>query len=234
TLRNIAGEHTCDRRETAFKVGKADITVIRSGTIEKAAVTHMSMFDIVPPEATEPIDYMVFQVEIFPESPLCPMGHFNTEWSLSGDGPYHMNLDLFPAVADNALQAPVKVAMDELARKYRIDPQELRTGLDEHYMMDHWETPLSAGLGCKLMHLKDAQLDLFIEAYHTFFEHYADLLRANIDKQASAEQQNQKHKRNGKWIEYLTLKDVAVKMGLAAGLPPEAIIKLSFPPNACF
>ena len=41
-------------------------------------------------------------------------------------------------------------------------------------------------------------------------------------------------RRNGKWLEYLTMKDIAVKMGLGVGIPADVIVNLSFPPSAVF
>ena len=74
------------RKTVPFKVGQADVAVIRGGCIEKASVTHMKLNQVQPPELDQVMDYMVFQVEIFPENPWCPMGHFNTEWGMTGAG----------------------------------------------------------------------------------------------------------------------------------------------------
>jgi coproporphyrinogen III oxidase len=233
-LTGIAGPGSCIRKTVPIRVGEADVAVIQGGPIEKAALTHLTMSRVLPPEATEPVDYMVFQLEIFPRNPWCPMGHFNTEWSLSGPGPYHMNLDVFPALRIQEDCARITRAMDLVAEKYGIDKAALREGLDEHYTMEHFDRPLSEKAGCKLMHLKDTQLDLFTEAYHTFFEQYLALLRKRRDTPFTAADHQQKLKRNGKWLEYLTLKDAAVRMGLATGIPPAVIIQLSFPPSAVF
>jgi hypothetical protein len=43
-----------------------------------------------------------------------------------------------------------------------------------------------------------------------------------------------KHERNGKWLEYLTFKDRAVKMAQAYSVPAELLIGLGFPPSAAF
>jgi len=224
----------CLRETVPFKIGTADIAVIRGGGIEKAAVTLLTMNQVQPPEAAAPVDYMVFQMEIFPENPLCPMGHFNTEWALTGNGPYHMNLDLFPAAPCDRELAGARLAMDGVAERFALDKNKMRQGLDAHYNMAHWDTPLSPKVGCKLMHLNERELDLFITAYHTFFETYLGILKSCMDKPFTEDYTKLKLKRNGKWLEYLTLKDPAVKMGLSVGLPPEVIIKLSYPPSAVF
>lgn len=234
TLSDIAGQESCSRKTVAFAVGTADTAEIRGGGIEKASVTHLIMHNVKPPELSQPVDYMVFQIEIFPENPRCPMGHFNTEWALTGNGPYHMNLDLFPAVAcDDALMA-IKNALDGVANRYGLDPLAMRHGLDDHYNMPHWDRPLAASVGCKLMHLDETRLDLFIDAFRTFWAMYIDILKTNLPVSASKDAEHKKLRRNGKWLEYLTLKDPAVRMGLSVGIPPEVIIRLSYPPSAIF
>jgi len=224
----------CDRRSVPFKVGTADVTIIRGGCIEKAAITHMTMQQIQPPELDRKVDYMVFQVEIFPENPSCPFGHFNTEWALTGDGPYHMNLDLFPAVEFSEDLLSATAAMDSIADRFGIDRVKLRTGLDDQYNMPHWDKPLAAMVGCKLMHLHEDKLDLFINSYRTFFDAYTAILQKRKDAPSTDAGMQLKLRRNGKWLEYLTMKDVAVKMGLGAGIPADVIVNLSFPPSAIF
>ncbi len=233
TLLDISGG-ACDRRTVPFKVGSADVSIIRGGCIEKAAVTHMTMREIQPPELDRKVDYMVFQVEIFPDNPSCPFGHLNTEWALTGDGPYHMNLDLFPAVDVAEDLRGAKAAMDGVADRYGIDRAAFRAGLDEQYHMPHWDRPLAAMAGCKLMHLHEDRLGLFIDAYRTFFACYAEILKSRKDAPAGEAERRLKMRRNGKWLEYLTMKDVAVKMGLGVGIPADVIVNLSFPPSAVF
>lgn len=233
-LSALAGPGGIERRIVPFDVGSADICIARGGALDKAALSHMTMHDVVPPGETTPRDYMVFQLEIFPASPICPMGHLNTEWSLTGIGPYHMNLDLFPALENREAVQRITDSMDAVARVHGQDPALMRSGLDEHYHMAHWDRPLAAMAGCKLMNLGNDRLDLFIAAYTAFLDSYLDLLAQTRAHPSSSADTAAKLRRNGKWLEYLTLKDVAVKMGLGVGLPPEVIIDLSFPPSATF
>ena len=100
--------------------------------------------------------------------------------------------------------------------------------------MPHWDKPLAAMVGCKLMHLHEDKLDLFIDAYRTFFDAYTAILQKRKDSPATDAGMHLKMRRNGKWLEYLTMKDVAVKMGLGVGIPADVIVNLSFPPSAVF
>jgi len=233
-LSELAGSDCCTRKRVSFSAGSADSVVITGGGIEKASVTHLILKNVKPPESSCYVDYMVFQMEIFPENPYCPMGHFNTEWALTGNGPYHMNLDLFPAANCDRELETVGKTMDRVAERYGFDPIKMREGLSSHYALDHWDKPLSSCVGCKLMHLDETQIDLFIEAYHTFFTAYLTLLKDTMQRPFTEQENLLKLRRNGKWLEYLTLKDAAVKMGLSVGIPPEVIIRLSYPPSAVF
>jgi coproporphyrinogen III oxidase len=233
-LLDVSGGGELVRKTVPFKVGQADIAVIRGGAIEKASITHMTLNQVQPPELNQVTDYMVFQVEIFPENPLVPMGHFNTEWGMTGQGPYHMMIDLFPAVEDQHMCASARTAMDGVAAVFEIHKDDFRAGLADQYHMAHWDRSLAAEAGCRLMHLGPDQLDLFIASYHVFFKEYCELLAGSKDTSYTQADVKQKLRRNGKWLEYLTLQDRAVKMGLGVGIPPGVIVELSYPPSAEF
>jgi coproporphyrinogen III oxidase len=233
-LLDVSGGGELVRKTVPFKVGQADVVVIRGGAIEKASITHMKLNQVQPPQLDQVMDYMVFQVEVFPSNPLVPMGHFNTEWGMTGQGPYHMMLDLFPAVDDQQMCASARTAMDGVAAVFDLDKQDFRAGLADHYRMAHWDSSLASETGCRLMHLGPDQLDLFIASYHVLFKEYCELLAGSKDRSYTQEDMKQKLRRNGRWLEYLTLQDVAVKMGLGVGIPPGVIVELSYPPSAEF
>jgi coproporphyrinogen III oxidase len=233
-LLEISGGGELTRKTVPFKVGQADVAVIRGGAIEKASITHMKLNQVQPPQLDRVIDYMVFQVEIFPENPLVPMGHFNTEWGMTGEGPYHMMIDVFPAVADEQMYKAARISMDGIAEKFGVDKEDFRAGLADQYRMAHWGCSLAAEAGCRLMHLGPDRLDRFIASYRTFFDSYIELLAAHKDRPYSQADVKQKLRRNGRWLEYLTLQDVAVKMGLGVGIPPGVLVELSYPPSAEF
>jgi len=233
-LLEVSGGGKCVEKTHEFKIGRAECISIRGGTIEKAAITHLILEGVKAPGTEEEINAMVYQMEIFPENPYCPMGHFNTEWTMGGAGPYHMNLDLFPAVKVPEDLGTVKGTMDEVADRFGRDKDKIREVLAVQYNMAHWSFPLAAKAGCQLKELKENELDLFTTAYRTFFDAYLDILRKHKDTRFSEEETKLKLERNGKWLEYITLKDRAVKMALAIGVPVEVIISLSYPPSAVF
>ena len=95
-----------------FQVGSARIITVRGGIIEKAVISHLILNNIKPPGADEESDGMVYQMEVFPENPYCPMGHFSTQWTMGKTNDYSMNLDLFPAVRVEEDLATMRQIMD--------------------------------------------------------------------------------------------------------------------------
>jgi coproporphyrinogen III oxidase len=217
-----------------FQVGSGRIILVRGGIIEKAAISHLILKNIKPPGADEESDGMVYQMEIFPENPYCPMGHFSTQWTMGKTNEYSMNLDLFPAVRIEEDLDAMRYIMDKVADRFGKDKNNFREGQDIQYNMEHWSSPLATKVGCKLMQLEEETLDLFTTAYHTFFDAYLDILKQRKDTPFSEDALRLKQERNGKWVEYLTFKDRAVKMAQAYAVPPEVLISLGFPPCAVF
>ena len=243
----LADSGECIERHFEFSSGHADVTTITGGAIAKAVITSMLVRGVqIDADADEDMglryseghgsrsDAVVYQMEVFPENPHCPMGHFNTEWLTQGSGTYFMNLDLFPAVRIDEDLAQVKACMDQLADRFHVDRDAMRQGLDVHYNMAHWSTPLAAQAGCKLIGLKGEEVELFIAAYQTFFDAYLEILKLRKDTPYDDQERRLGEERNGKWLEYVTLKDDAIKSAQVSGLPAELIIALAFPPSAAF
>ncbi len=233
-LKEVSEGGKCVKKTHNFQIGQAEIITIKGGAIEKAAITHLILKGIKMPDTGEETDAIVYQMEVFPENPYCPMGHFNTEWNTTVPVHCHMNLDLFPAVKIEEDLNAIRYEMDGVADKFGRDKDKMREGLDQHYNMEHWSSPLATKVGCKLLQLKEEDFKLFVTAYHTFFDAYIEILGKRKDARFTEEENELKLKRNGKWLEYIALKDRAVKMAQAAGIPSEVLIGLSFPPSAIF
>jgi coproporphyrinogen III oxidase len=233
-LLEVSGGGKYVERTHKFKIGQAEIRTIRGGAIEKAALTLLTLKGVKMPGTDEEVNPTVYQMEVFPENPYCPMGHFNSEWTRGEAGPYYMNLDLFPAVRVKEDLDTMRRVMDVVADKFGRDRDAMREGLDIQYNMEHWSSPLATKVGCKLMKLEEGALDLFTNAYSTFFDAYLDILRRRKDKKFGEEETGLKRERNGKWLEYIAFKDGAVKMAQVYGIPAEVLINLTFPPSAVF
>ena len=186
---------------------------------------------------TGEFDHVIYQMEVFPEHPHCPMGHFNSEWAPKDPRLYYMNhikLDLFPAVRVEEDLKAMKAAMNKVANQFGRDTEKMREGLDTQYTMEHFTTPLATKVGCKLLELKDEDQDLFVNAYETFLNVYFDIVNKRKESSYTKSDIQLKLKRNGKWLEYLMLKDGAIKGARDRGIPPEVLIEFGFPPSAIF
>jgi coproporphyrinogen III oxidase len=234
-LLEVSGTGKLFKKTWDFPKGRAEIMVIRGGAIEKASILHMIRQGITRPGITGEVDTFVYQMEVFPDNPYCPMGHFNTEGIAKGPHRYNMNLDLFPAVRVEEDIRAMKAAMDGVADRFGRDREKMREGLDTHYTMEHFAAPLATKVGCKLLELKNEDLDLFVTAYETFFGVYLDIIGKRKETACTESEMQLKLERNGKWLEYMLLKDGAIKMSLEKGVtPPEVLIEMGFPPSVVF
>lgn len=234
TLLELSDGGTSTVTTHSFPKGTAELTIIRGGAIEKASIMHLNLKGIKPQGFAAEADGVVFQIEIFPKNPHCPMGHFNTQWQYTDETQYYMNLDLFPALSSQEDLDTVRKAMDAVAKRYGKDKDGLRKGLDEHYNMDHWDSPLASNVGFKLKALTDGDRDLFTDAYQTFFDAYIDIIRKRKNTSFTDKQERLKLTRNARWLEYITLKDKAFKMAQSLGIPAEVLVGFSYPPAAVF
>jgi len=233
-LLEVSGTGKLSKRTWTFPNGQVEVMVIRGGAIDKASIMHMKLQDTDRPSMTDEVDHVVYQMEVFPEHPYCPMGHFNTEWATKEPRLYYMNLDLFPAVRVEEDLRAIKAAMDVVADRFGRDREKMREGLDTHYTLEHFAAPLATKVGCKLLELKDEDLDLFITAYETFFDVYLDIIGKRKGMTCTESEVQLKLERNGKWLEYLMLKDRAIKGARDQGIPQEVLIEMALPPTAIF
>jgi len=234
TFLALSGGGTSTVKTYSFPKGTAELTIIRGGAVEKATILHLRLTGLKPKGFAEAADGEVIQMEIFPKNPHCPMGHFNTQWQKTDETLYITNLDLFPALESREDLAAVRKAMDAVAERHGRDKDALRTGLDVHYNMDHFDSPLASKTGFKLKTLTQGDRDLFTDAYQTFFDAYADIIIKRKDTPVTDREERLKLIRNARWLEYITLKDASFKLAQAIGMPPKVLIGFSYPPAAVF
>ena len=233
-LLEVSGIGKLSKRIWTFPKGHSEIMVVRGGAIEKAAIQHMTLKGVTMPGVTGEHDAVVYQMEVFPENPYCPMGHFNTEWMTTEPRRYTINLDLFPAVRVEEDILAMMSAMDVVADRFGRDREKMREMLDTQYTMEHFTTPLATKVGCKFRGLQDNELDLLFNAYETFLDVYLDIINKRKGVECTESDVQLKWERNGKWLQYLMLKDGAIKAGKDQGIPPEVLIEQGFPPSAIF
>jgi len=232
-LLEVSGTGKLSQRTWTFPKGHSEIMVVRGGAIEKASIHHLKLQGITQSGMPGEVEHIVYQMEVFPEHPYCPMGHFNTEWSTKEPRDHYMNLDLFPAVRVEEDLITMKAAMDTVADRFGRDREKMREGLDTHYTMEHFAAPLATKVGCKLLELKDEDLEFFVAAYEAFLGVYLDIISKRKGTACTESEMQLKLERNGKWLEYLMFKDRAIQAARDI-LPLEVLIEMGFPPTAIF
>lgn len=76
----------------------------------------------------DPIDARVLQIEIFPSSPILPMGHINMERFNARSNLMTVNLDIFPASTPEDEIKIIRRQMSGIAEKHGKSQKELSRG----------------------------------------------------------------------------------------------------------
>jgi len=100
--------------------------------------------------------------------------------------------------------------------------------------LEHFAAPLATKVGFKLLELGDEDLDLLFTAHETFLGVYLDIINKRKGIACTESEMQVKLERNGKWLQYMMLKDGAIKAGRDIGIPPEVLVEMGFPPTAIF
>jgi coproporphyrinogen III oxidase len=206
-LLEVSGTGKLSQRTWTFPKGHSELMIVRGGAIEKAAIHHLKLQGITQSSIPGEVEHVVYQMEVFPENPYCPMGHFNTEWSIKEPRLYYMNLDLFPAVRVEEDLRLMKAAMDTVADRFGRNREEMK--------------------------LKDEDFEFFVTAYERFLDTYLDIISKRKGITCTESEMRLKLERNGKWLEYLMFKDRAIQASRDI-LPLELLVEMSFPPVAIF
>jgi coproporphyrinogen III oxidase len=128
----------------------------------------------------------------------------------------------------------MKAAMDVVADRFGRDRVKIREGLDTQYTMEHFTATLATKVGFKLVELGDEDLDLLFTAHEAFLGVYLDIINKRKGITYTESDVQLKLERNGKWLQYMMLKDGAIKAGRDRGIPPEVLVEMGFPPTAAF
>jgi len=239
-LLELSGTGKPSVRTWTFPNGHTELMVIRGGAIEKAAIQHMTLQGVTRTRQPGKFDGVVLHMVVFPENPYCPMATLVFEGLTKDDieetispRPLYVNLDLFPAVRVEEDLRAMKAAMDVVADRFGKDREEMREGLDTLYTMEHFATPLAAKVGCKQVKLKDEERDFVFNAYETFLDVYPDIISKRKGMAYTESDVQLKLERNGKWLQFVTLKEGAIKSSHGL-VPPEMLVETDFPPSAIF
>ena len=178
------------------------------------------------------VDARVLQVEIFPCSPIIPMGHINFERFCSSKYFLTTNQDIFPTSTPVDEIEKMREQIAVVVKKYGKNQQEMSLGLAEQYNMDGWEKPLAgrAGFQLKMVPLEE-NYRLAIEGAEAFIEAYMKMVERLKNSPFNEEDVIKMNKMRCHWLEYLLIKDGAVRMSREKGHPFDALRWMGLPPT---
>ncbi len=218
-----------------------EVNVSRGDVFEKATVSEISidwpkaaktLVDLKLASESDAVRVRVLQIEIFPLSSLLPMGHLNLERFYAGKEMLNANMDVFPAATPEEDIDALRKQMSEVAGKYGKDQWQLSCGLAQQYNMDGWQHPLAAraGFQFKMIPLKEI-FPIAREGAEVFLNGFIEMVRRLKDRPFSTDDDVLKNKMRAHWLEYLLMKDGAVRMGREKGHPFEALCWMGLPPT---
>jgi len=217
-----------------------EVAVSRGQVFEKATVSEIALnwpkaskalVDLQLAGASEPVRVLVLQIEIFPLSPLLPMGHFNIERFYAGKNKLTANMDVFPAATPEEDLDSLRKQMAGVAEKYGKDQWTLSRGLAEQYTMEGWPQPLAARAGFQLKMVSlEENFSIARDGAEAFFNGYMEMVAKLKGQPGSTADEEAKNEMQAHWLEYLLMKDGAVRMGRERGHPFEALRWMGLPP----
>jgi coproporphyrinogen III oxidase len=218
-----------------------EVNVSRGDVFEKATVSEISinwpkaaktLVDLKLASKFDSVKVRVLQIEMFPLSSFLPMGHFNIERFYAGKNMLNANMDVFPAATPKEAVETLRKQMAAVAEKYGKDQWQLSRGLAQQYNMEGWQQPLAAraGFQFKMLPLEE-NFSIAKDAAEVFFNGYLEMVRKLKDHSCNHEDDLLKNEMRTHWLEYLLMKDGAVKMGREKGHPFEAVRWMGLPPT---
>jgi coproporphyrinogen III oxidase len=218
-----------------------EVNASRGDVFEKATVSEISidwpkaaktLVDLKLASESDAVSVRVLQIEMFPLSALLPMGHFNIERFYSGKNMLNANMDVFPAATPKEDVDTLRKQMSEVAKKYEQDQWQLSSGLAQQYNMDGWQQPLAAraGFQFKMLPLEE-NFPVVRDGAEVFLNGYLEMVRKLKDSPCSSDDDVLKNQMRAHWLEYLLMKDGAVRMGREKGHPFEALRWMGLPPT---
>jgi coproporphyrinogen III oxidase len=218
-----------------------EVNASRGEVFEKATVSEISidwpkaaktLVDLKLASESDAVSVRVLQIEMFPLSSLLPMGHFNIERFYAGKNMLNANMDVFPAATPKEAVDTLRKQMSGVAKKYGKDQWQLSSGLAQQYNMDGWQQPLAAraGFQFKMIPLEE-NLSMAMDGAAVFLNGYMEMVRKLKGHRFSADDDALKNEMRTHWLEYLLMKDGAVRMGREKGHPFEALRLMGLPPT---
>jgi coproporphyrinogen III oxidase len=218
-----------------------EVNASRGEVFEKATVSEISIYwpkaaknlvDLKLASESDAVRVRVLQIEMFPLSSLLPMGHFNIELFYAGKSMLNANMDVFPAATPKEDVDTLRKQLSEVAKKYGKDQWQLSSGLAQQYNMDGWQQPLAAraGFQFKMIPLEE-NLSMAMDGAEVFLNGYMEMVRKLKGHRFSADDDALKNEMRTHWLEYLLMKDGAVRMGREKGHPFDAIRWMGLPPT---
>lgn len=214
------------RKSWENHLGKFSNTMGRGAVLEKVSISQMS---ITLKRDKREFTINVIDANIYPQSPLIPVAHFDIENRITDKRYLRGILDLLPAVPIEEDLNFVREKMRNLATINGKDYNRLREGLHNLYKMDHWERGLGAEVGMRFDSTED-EIEFIQNASEAIVDAYCKIVEKRKDEEPTEADYEVMFEKRARWVDYALFKDKAVETAVKDGVPIEWLTSTVMPP----
>jgi len=221
-----------EKHQWSVPAGTWDISVVRGEVLEKATASRVRLSTKNPLNGID-TRFDIFQVNIFPASPMVPLCLCNMEHRTGTEETFNGYLDTASLSPRTDEQQILQQKIKQVMQKHGADYETYRNKVAEIYMMPGWEKPLNDGIGVRL-EFEEKQSDLFKEIASTWFKEYFALLERRQNDAVDTALSAARNTAHIRLLEYYVVKDVSVQVAGKLGIPFDAVGLMAFPPSIRF
>ena len=227
-LRKYNHTDKIEKKTWTIPAGSWEVNVVRGNMLEKGTVSRISL------KTKNPVDdidtsFNILQINIFPSSPMVPIGLFNMENRVGEVDSFNGYADIASIVENREDQEFMQKEMKEIIERHGGEYQTLKQKVENIYTMEGWKTPLNDGAGVRLT-IKKEQVELLKEAGLQWVECYFKIVARRSQDPYDESQLASMNTVRARLMAFYLLKDQSFKVAHEIGTPLETLTLMAFPP----
>lgn len=221
-----------EKKTWTIPAGSWEVHVVRGDMLEKGTVSRISL------KTKNPVDnidtsFNILQINLFPLSPMVPIGLFNMENRVGKADSFNGYADTASIVENKEDQEFLRKEIKQMIEHYGGDYTTLKQKVENIYKMDSWEKPLNDGAGMRL-ELKKEQSALLKEAGVKWVECYFKIAERRSKDTYDDSKLALMNAVRARLMAFYLLKDQSFKVAHKIGTPLETLTLMAFPPVVTF
>ena len=196
--------------------------------LEKGTVSRIRLKTKNPVDTID-TSFNILQINIFPSSPMVPIGLFNMENRVGRVDSFNGYADIASIVENKDDQEFLQKEMKQMIEQHGGDYKTLKQKVKNIYIMERWEKPLNDGAGMRL-ELKEEQAALLKEAGIKWVECFFKIVECRSKDTYDDSKLELMNTVRARLMAFYLLKDQSFKVAHEIGTPLETLTLMAFPP----